>query len=218
MSNWEPTIGKWNDYGNYDIKEPQWKVALRYAGEKYNTVDAYWDYKDGVEKRRIPYITFVQNVLKILIDEAGLNDYHLLTLGALARVNEITGCALEEIKTLYSSNVADELREFPHRNTNNLIEYFAGVFRGNHKDTTMYILLAELLFTLRQEKCPFADWEEDVQYYLEIEKLIDQYLGKEPNGKICFLCERIKEQLIFNRDESRNRNKKPEELFAGWED
>lgn len=82
----------------------------------------------------------------------------------------------------------------------------------------MYILLAELLFTLRQEKCPFADWEEDVKYYLEIEKLIDQYVGKEPNGRICFLCERIKEQLIFNRDESRNRNKKPEELFAGWED
>ena len=60
MSNWEPTIGKWNDYGNYDIKEPQWKVALRYAGEKYNTVDAYWEYKEGVEKRRIPYISIIK--------------------------------------------------------------------------------------------------------------------------------------------------------------
>lgn len=218
MSNWEPTIGKWNDYGNYDIKEPQWKVALRYAGEKYNTVNAYWDYKDGVEKRRIPYITFVQNVLKILIDEACLNDYYLLTLGALARVNEITGCTLEEIEVLYPSDVVDEIRKFPKQNTTDIIEYYEGVFSANHKDITMYILLAELLFVLRQEKCPFADWEEDVKYYLELENLIDQYLIKKPNDRICFLCEKIKEQLIRNRDESRNRNKKPEELFAGWEE
>lgn len=217
MDTWKPTIGKWNDYENYDIKEPQWKLALRYAEEKYSAVDAYWDYKDGVEKRRIPYITFIQNILKILIDEVGLNDHYLLTLGALARVNEITGCTFEEMETLYSSNVADELRDFPRQNTNNLIEYFAEVFRDNHKDTTMYILLAELLFVLRQEKCPFADWEEDVKYYLEIEKLIDQYLNKKPNERICFLCEKIKKQLVSNRDESRNRNKKPEELFAGWE-
>lgn len=217
MDTWKPTIGKWNDYENYDIKEPQWKLALRYAEEKYSAVDAYWDYKDGVEKRRIPYITFIQNILKILIDEVGLNDHYLLTLGALARVNEITGCTFEEMETLYSCNVADELRDFPRQNTNNLIEYFAEVFRDNHKDTTMYILLAELLFVLRQEKCPFADWEEDVKYYLEIEKLIDQYLNKKPNERICFLCEKIKKQLVSNRDESRNRNKKPEELFAGWE-
>lgn len=214
MSNWEPTI----DYENYDIKEPQWKLALRYAEEKYSAVDAYWDYKDGVEKRRMPYMTFVQNILKILIDEVGLNDHYLLTFGALARINEITGCTFEEMETLYSSNVADELRDFPRRNTNNLLEYFAEVFRGNHKDTTMYILLAELLFALRQEKCPFADWEEDVKYYLEIEKLIDQYINKKPKGRICFLCEKIKEELIFNRDKSRNKNKKPEELYAGWEE
>lgn len=218
MSNWEPTIGKWNDYENYDIKEPQWKLALRYAGEKYNAVEAYWDYKDGVEKRRIPYIAFVQNVLKILIDEACLNDYYLLTLGALARVNEITGCALEEIEVLYPSDVVDEMRKFPKQNTTDIIEYYEGVFSANHKDTTMYILLAELLFVLRQEKCPFADWEEDVKYYLELENLIDQYLINKPNGRSCFLCEKIKEQLIRNRDESRNRNKKPEELFAGWEE
>lgn len=155
------------------------------------------------------YITFVQNILKILIDEVGLNDHYLLTLGALARVNKITGCTFEEIETLYFSNVADECRDFPRRNTNSLIEYFAGVFRGNHRDTTMYILLAELLFVLRLEKCPFADWEKDVKYYLEIEKLIDQYINKKPNDRICFLCEKIKKELITNRDESRNKNKKP---------
>ena len=217
MSDWEPTIGKWNDDENYYIIEPQWKLALRYAEEKYNTVDAYWDYKDGVEKGRIPYITFVRNVLEILICEAHLENDYLLTLGALARVTEITGCELEEIIKTFLG-ISDELREFPERNTTDIIEYYAGVFSANHKDTTMYILLAELLFTLRQETCPFADWEEDVKYYLEIEKLIDQYLIKKPHDRICFLCEKIKEQLISNRNESINKNKKPEELFAGWEE
>lgn len=208
MDTWEPTMGKWNDYESFDVKEPQWKLALKYACERYNTAGVYWHYRNGIERKSIPYSMFVQNVFKILIDEVHLTDYYLLTLGALARVNEKTGCALEKIETMCSSSVMVELREFPRQNTEDLIEYFEGVFNGNYKDTTMYILLSELLFILRQEKCPLTDWEEDVQYYLEIERLIDQYLIKKPNGRICFLCEKIKEQLICNRDESRNRNKR----------
>ena len=218
MDNWEPTKGKWNDYENYDIKEPEWKLALRYAGEQYNATGTYWNYKDGNEKKRIPYITFVQNVLKILIHEANLSDYYLLTLCALARLNELTGCTFEKLETMYSSGVIHELQEFPRKNTEDMIEYFQKVFNHNHKETTMYILFSELLFTLREEKCPTDDWEEDIKYYLEIERLVDKYLADSLNEKIYILCEKIKKQLLCNRDESRNRNKKPEELFEGWGD
>ena len=30
---WEPTIGKWNDQDNYDIKDPLWKRMLIFAAQ-----------------------------------------------------------------------------------------------------------------------------------------------------------------------------------------
>lgn len=215
MNGWMPAIGKWNDIDNYDIKEPQWVLALKYAKDKYDSAEVYWEYKEGDEKKRVPYIMFVQNVLNILIKEAHISDYHLLSLAALARVGELTGCSSDEIEVIYSGCV-EEISDFPEKKTDNIIEYYAQAFDGKYKNTTLVILLAELLFVLRQEKYHFADWEEDVKCYLEIEKIIDAFSVKMSDERVCFLCKKIKEQLESNGDISRDGNKNPEELYAGW--
>ena len=217
MSNWEPTRGTWHNDG-YDAHDAEWISALRYAETQYERAGTVWNYTVGRTKTAMPYITFVRNVMQILIDEAHYSDDVVLGLCALARVEEMTGCSPEDIRRVCSHELSDELTCFPKKGTTDRIEYYANVFGDGHTDTAMVVLLAELLFILRTETCPFTDWEEDVRYYLAIKALIDTYLIKQSNGTVCLLCNKIKEQLDANQDTSRNINKTPEELYAGRND
>ncbi len=198
MKKWEPTIGKWKDYENYEMKEPLWKIALNFAQEQYDRAEIYWEYAENHEKKRIPYIVFVQNVLRILIKDTNISDYSLLIVGALARVRELTDCHEEEIKALTGSYIYDKLNAFPQKTSDNLIEYYADVFDRDLGNETMLILLAELLYILRQESCPHADEEENVKYFIEIEELIDTYYNEKASSRQCYLCELIQEQLKRN--------------------
>ena len=215
MSNWQPTKGNWHD-SDYDIRDAEWVLALRYAEKQYERAGTVWEYTVGRVKAKMPYAMFVRNVMQILIEEAHISDDEVLTLCALARVGDMTGCSPGGMQGVCSENITEELNRFPRRGAADLTEYYAGVFGGDHTDTAMGILLAELLFILRQETCPCNDWEADVRYYQAIEALVDAYRIKTPHATAWLLCNKIKEQLAVNQDTSRNRNQTSEELYAGW--
>ncbi len=206
MGNWEPTIGKWADYENYCIFDSQPQKVFSYIKKKYESVEAYWEYIDSSEKKRIPYLQYVQNILSILANEIYITSDYSMLMCTMARVREITDCSSNEIDSLGINYVLEELNEFPEKNTDNLIQYYTDVFNGNYKDTTMLILLAELIFHLRNERYPFPNLEEDIKYYSEINNMIDAYMSKCKIPRVCFLCEKIIEQLNINIELSRNRN------------
>ena len=133
-------------------------------------------------------------------------------LGALCHVAEKTGITLDEIKQHCSYCVLDQLDEFHSADfvaMNAYLEHIADSGSSIVKE----IALAEALCYLRLENCPCEDWEKDLQYYSLIENVLNVF--DDSHG---FLLTKIREQILKNKDISRNRNKSSDELFAGWND
>ena len=81
---------------------------------------------------------------------------------------------------------------------------------------TLIVILAEILFELRMNKCPMEDWIADRAFYDDTDAALNDFIKVYKTGTILFLCEKIKEQIRDNRDVSRNTNKTAEELYRGW--
>lgn len=213
MSDWKPTIGKWDAPEQYNMKDPIWKSALTYAESKLNAVNAKLTYKDGRTTKDIPCIEFIQQVLAALIQEANKHDDYTLLIAALCRLQERAGCSYQEIADKYTDNLCTVLKEFVCTDFMNLDTYLERSIRnsGNHYVRT--IVLAEVLCYLRLEKCPREDWRADLEYYSRIERVIDSYCSPP-----SILTVKIKEQLLKNKEISRRINLTDEELYEGWDE
>ena len=218
MGHWKPTIGKWNDDENYTMMPTMWQTALEFVNKQYTNAEVYWEYKDGLEIKKEPYIKYVQSVLSTFINEANIKSDDILAFVALARLNEYTGCPFEEIEKVSYKYIVEEIKALPKHTPDDMMGYYKTVLDGDYKYTSKALVAAELLCTLRAGKCPKEDWEQDLKYYRQLEELIDSYLSKPTAEQQSVLWYRIKDQIAENMDISRNRNKKPEELFAGMED
>ena len=210
---WEPTIGKWNDEENYVMMEPLWKKALVFVREQYNANNAVLEYKDGFEKKSITCFEFTQKVLSVLIQEINRKGDLVLCLAALCRVAEKTGITVDAIKQHCSYCTLDMLHEFVCADLTSMNVYLEHVLNSDSAHVVKEIALAEALCYLRLENCPCEDWEKDLQYYSSIEEVLNNF-----DDSFGFLIMKIKEQILINKDISRNRNKTTEELFAGWDD
>lgn len=213
MKTWEPTIGKWDDDENYVTIEPAWKRALAFAREKYNADNVILEYKDGVEKKSITFLEFTQKVLSVFINEINRRGDTILCLAALCHVAEKTGTTIEEIKQHCSFCNLDILHEFLCADFTAMNKYLEHVLNSDCSYGVKEIVLVEALCYLRLEECPCEDWEKDLKYFSLIEDVLNT-----ADDSHEFLVMKIKDQILINKDISRNRNKTAEELFSGWED
>ena len=218
MNGWEPTIGKWNDNENYDVYDLGWRNTWCRVSSWYDRCGVTREFKDNGQIKQMPYSAFVRGVLSVLTDEAKVTDDYTLTLAVLAGVTELTDCSAQELEVFHVSGISEELEAFPCRNTDDSLAYYTEVLSRDCENATLHVLLAQLLFSLKEETCPYADWAEDVARYRELEKRIEALLDNTSDGGTRRLCNKIKERLAENEDISRNRNKTAQELFAGWND
>ena len=70
----------WNNYDEWDIEEPMWKKAIDFANKYHVKAGQYRIGKDG---EKIPYITHIYEVMKILTNEANITSDTVLTVAAL---------------------------------------------------------------------------------------------------------------------------------------
>ena len=212
MNGWKPTIGKWDDPENYDMKPPTWKRALYIAEEQYKNAEAVIHLKD----KTIPFIEYVRNVMHILINEANCKWDDILTLCALCRVTERTGCSWNVLQQYCHTYQRAQISSFPMRRDEQIPAYLSKVFASTTDNDTLIVILAEILFELRMNKCPMEDWIADRAFYDDTDAALNDFIKVYKTGTILFLCEKIKEQIRDNRDVSRNTNKTAEELYCGW--
>lgn len=212
MDGWEPTIGTWNDSENYDMMSPAWKKALCFADEQYKNAGVVIHLKD----RTIPFIEYVQNVMRILINTANCKSDGILTLCALCRVAEKTGCSRDEIYQYCPAYQRDRLRSFPARKDEQIPEYLSKVSASTTDFDTWIIILSEILFELQINKCPMEDWTADKAFYDAVDVTLDDFSKVYDNDTVLFLCRKIKAQIKENRVVSRNTNQSAEELYLGW--
>ena len=212
MENWKPTMGKWNDEENYIMMEPTWKRALAFARVQYDAANAFFEYKDGLEKRNISCLDFTQKVLSVLVNEINRKDDIVLSVAALCRVAEKTGITLEEIKQQCPFCNLNILCEFECADFKSMNIHLENVLNLNSSYIVKEVVLVEVLCYLRLENCPREDWEKDLEYYSLIEGVLEAF-----GDSYGFLSAKIKEQISLNKNISRTRNKTAEELFGGWD-
>jgi len=190
-----------------------WKQALAFAKEKFDAENIQLTFKDGPTSRTISYLEFTQNVMKIFINELNRKNDYLLCLIALCRIPERTSCTVDEIKDQFKLYRGDMLCEFLPIDFSNIDSCLGALLEANNHLDVTDIVLAEILCYLRLEKCPREDWQQDLQYYSAIE---DKLIAFGNLNEVLVL--KIKDQIKENKENSRNRNKTAEELFAGWDD
>lgn len=212
MEDWEPTIGKLDDSANYDMKSPAWKKALCFAEEQYKNADAVIQLKN----RTIPFIEYTRSAMHILTNEANCKWDDILTLCALCRVTEKTGCSWDVLQQYCHTYQRSQISSFPARNDESIPEYLRKGLASGTDDDTLSVILAEILFELRMNSCPMEDWTADKVFYDEMNAILDDFIKASKNGVILVLCEKIKEKIKDNRAISRNTNKTAEELYCGW--
>lgn len=109
MGEWKPTIGKWNDYENYDIDEPTWRQVLNLARK-------YRDVSDVIE-----VLTWINNRG---IENDAWNEY-ISAYGLIGK----TACTEDELSDILFSGGTAAVIEFT-KNSSDLDEYAENVFRS----------------------------------------------------------------------------------------
>lgn len=195
MNGWKPTLGKWNDHDDYDIKLPVWKKAYDFAAEKYRNAGTVIQLKD----QTYSYAEHVRNVMGILTGEANCRGDNILTLCALCRVAEKTGCSWDEILNFCPNYQIEQLRSFPLRADAPIPEYLQKAFQHTTDTVILIIILAEIISELRMKKCSGGNYTEDNDLYDHLETILDGFTAVCSDDKVMFLCHKLKTQIEDNR-------------------
>ncbi len=137
---------KWNNDTDYDIKEPTWRKAVEYANKYHTEAGNYRIDKTG---NKIPYITHIKGVLKILIDEAHIRSDDILTVAALHDVLEDTSCNEKQLETDFGSYITDAVVLLTRKEGQPFEEYAKLVFTNSKYPWLGVIKLADRIHNLR---------------------------------------------------------------------
>ena len=222
MNNWKPTIGKWYDEG-YDIKDPIWKSALQFA-ERYHIQSNHQifvsDQANLRNKVPIPYVHFLKSMMKAIIEEAYRYGDIVLTVAAFYGLLDNTECTYDIIATKFGIYLADAVTALVKRTDEDFDMYVNRIFSYESRFDLPIVLVAVKLLEFRLIQCPFEDWEEDTQYYTNIENVLSLHINENaktfPGLEALYL--KLKDQLEYNCTISLNCNKTAEELFLGLDD
>ena len=137
---------KWNDDENYDIKEPTWKRAVDYAN-KYHTEAG--NFRIGKDGGKLPYITHIHEVMKILINEAHITSDDVLTVAALHDVLEDTACTKEQMTNDFGPYITGAVDLLTRKDNQPFEEYAKNIFTSQEYPWVGQIKLADRIHNLR---------------------------------------------------------------------
>lgn len=218
------TWGKWNDSENWDVIEPLWKKALT-AAEQYHTMaksiytDKTKDHRAGI---REPYIKFIQGMMKILTDEAHMQDDETLTVAAFYDITVRTAYSRPVMEAEFGTDITEMVQMLRRKENEKTGVYLARCLEHKNASLLVRVVLSVLLQEERVSDInPFESWEEDLPHYKDLKEQVEPYISlfqeKEWDSAV-FLGKKLLEQIDENMDYSRNMNKTAEELYEGWND
>ncbi|MBR4000509.1 MAG: hypothetical protein IKI93_19450 [Clostridia bacterium] len=193
MSEWKPTIGAWNNSDEYDMKLPSDQIAYRFAKEKYNSAGTFFHLKDTT----LPYMDYVRGTLNIVRREARCQSTDYLTICALFRVAEKTGCPPEEIRTCCGSCLQEQLVRILPREEERLPDYLKKVLASTDDFITLIYVLSEGLFELRTVPYPYDDPAENMAFYDDMAAAVEAL----PKDRLVpYFIVQLEKQIRENRD------------------
>jgi len=178
---------KWNDEKNWDIKEPIWKQAIDYANRYHSEAGQFRIGKNG---EKLPYITHIQEVMRILINEANIKSYDVLTVTALHDVIEDTECSYEDVKKEFGEYIADAVELLTRKEGQSFEEYSEKIFTNEKYPWLGAIKLADRIHNLRTY--PEVKDSKKSRYKLEETK---KYIEPYADGKSPILAEKLREAM-----------------------
>lgn len=140
-------MDKWNNDEEWEIdSEPMWKRAVDFAN-KYHTKAG--QYRIGKNEEKLPYITHIQEVMRILINEAKITDDEVLTVAALHDVIEDTECTFEIVKEEFGEDIAEAVDLLSRKEGQTFDEYSKNIFTNQKFPWLGDIKLADRIHNLR---------------------------------------------------------------------
>lgn len=139
-------MDKWNNDEEWDVRQPMWKKAVDFAN-KYHTKAG--QYRIGKNGEKLPYITHIQEVMRILINEAKITSDNILTVAALHDVLEDTECTYEELAETFGSHIAEPVDLLTRKEGQSFDEYAKNIFMNEKYPWVGTIKLADRIHNLR---------------------------------------------------------------------
>lgn len=139
-------MDKWNNDEEWDVRQPMWKKAIDFAN-KYHTKAG--QYRIGKNDEKLPYITHIQEVMRILINEAKITSDNILTVAALHDVLEDTECTYEELEETFGAHIAEPVDLLTRKEGQPFDEYAKNIFTNEKYPWVGTIKLADRIHNLR---------------------------------------------------------------------
>ncbi len=215
------TKSSWNS-PDWEVIENEWRKALSFA--KKHHAEAGSTYVDKSKEVRAgnetPYISYIQKLLKILINEVHIANDNTLAIAALYNVLSLTDCEVNALEQEFDLEIVDGVKHLDMIKNMTFEEQLTNLIalESPQNSSLTYIFLAVKLLDERvTDICPFDSWETDIPYYKKMREQLEQfgikvYRAKKWNIAI-FIGTKILEQIEKNMKCSMNCNKTSEELL-----
>ncbi len=174
------TRGKWNDEENWEMAETLWRKALTVADHYHAMAKSMYTDKSKEIRTGIrePYIKFIQSVIKILIEEAHIQDEMILTVAAFHDITVCTTYSRPVMEAEFGADIAEMVQTLRRNENEKIREYIGRCAKQEHACSLVCIIFAVLLQEERvSDICPFESWEEDIPYYKDLAEQIEPYIS-----------------------------------------
>lgn len=193
-------MDNWNNYEDWEIDEPTWKKAVDFANKYHTKANQYRIGKNG---ERLPYITHIYGVMKILTSEANITSDKVLTVAALHDVIEDTECTYQDVASVFGEDIAKAVDLLSRKEGQPFEEYSAQIFNCREFPWLGTIKLADRIHNMRTY--PEINNPGKVKYkYDETLRCITPYAEKQSP----ILARKLAETMDMIKDFLRN--KEPE--------
>lgn len=139
-------MDNWNNYEEWEIEEPMWKKAVDFAN-KYHTKAG--QYRIGKNGEKLPYITHIYEVMKILTNEANITSDIVLTVAALHDTIEDTECTFEDIAQTFGEDIAEAVMLLSREDGQDFDEYSKKIFTSKKFPWLGSVKLADRIHNMR---------------------------------------------------------------------
>ncbi len=139
-------MDNWNNYDEWDIEEPMWKKAVDFANKHHTKAGQYRIGKNG---EKIPYITHIYEVMRILTNEANITSDTILTVAALHDTIEDTDCTFEDIEKEFGSDIAEAVNLLSRKDGQDFDEYARNIFKSKKFPWLGLVKLADRIHNMR---------------------------------------------------------------------
>lgn len=168
-------MDNWNNYKEWEIEEPMWKKAINFAN-KYHTQAG--QYRIGKNGEKLPYITHIYEVMKILTNEANITSDTVLTVAALHDTIEDTACTYEDIAEIFGEDIAEAVNLLSRKDGQNFDDYAEKIFNSKKFPWLGSIKLADRIHNMRTY--PETKNYEKIKYkYNETLRAVTPYAEKQ---------------------------------------